>query len=137
MRDLRQPRHYIKKRSHVSRLFLHPHDFPGVWMSVNRRTDFSLWHWIKLVEEKDRGACVLASAPLSTQFMTDFAACNQDALGVGDFLVLHNLLKMRLHELVNRRTGVRVTQHALGCEHNQRLAPRPPRLPTQHMKVLR
>src|SRR5262249_18121943 len=137
MRDLRQPRHNIKEWSHVSRLFLHPNDFPGVWMSVNRRTDFRLRHWIKLVEEKDRGTCVLAAAPFGAEFMTDFAACDQYALGVCDFSVLHNLLKVRLRELVNRRTGVRVTQHAPGCEHHQRLAPRPPRLPPQYVKVLR
>ena len=136
MGNLRQPRHHIEERSHVPGLFLYPYNFSNIWMRINRRADFRLRHWIKLVEEENRSAGVLAPAPLGAQFVANFAACDQNALGVRDFSILHNLLEVPLREFVNRRARVRMPQHALRCEYNERLAPWTQHLPSQEMKVL-
>src|SRR5579859_3480293 len=106
-------------------------------MRVDRRADFRLRHGIKLVQEENRSVGVLAPTALCAQFMADLAAGDQDALRVGNFLVLHDLLEVWLREFGNRRAGIRMTQHALWREHNQWLSPWPPRLPPQHMEVLR
>ena len=69
--------------------------------------------------------------------MADFAACDENPFRVGHFAVWHDLQKPRPREFFNRRTRIRMPQHALRRKYDQRLAPWPPRLPPQHVEILR
>jgi hypothetical protein len=42
-----------------------------------------------------------------------------------------------MRKVLNRRSSIRMPQHALGSKDDQRLAPLPQRLPPQQMKILR
>src|SRR5437899_6504032 len=98
--------------------------------------NFRARHGIKLVEEENGRARVLAPTAFRAQFVADFAASYQNSPGVVHFTIRHQQQEARLGELFDRRTGVRVPQHALRRKDNQRLAPRTPRLAAQHVEIL-
>src|SRR6266850_7581045 len=69
-----QPRHYVEMRAHVGRFFLDPDDFAGIGMLGNGGSDFRARQRIKLIEEEDRRAYILAAAAFAAQLMADLAA---------------------------------------------------------------
>ena len=80
---------------------------------------------------------IAAEFAFRAQFVADFSAANQDALGGRDFAVRHHPLKSRPLKILDRRRRVGMPQHALRREHDHRLAPAPQRLPAQQLKILR
>jgi hypothetical protein len=49
--------------------------------------DFRARKRIKLIKEKDSSGGVLTAAPLAAKFVSDFAAGDEDALGILHFVV--------------------------------------------------
>ena len=92
---------------------------------------------IELVEEKYGCAGVLAAAAFPAKFVANFAAGDQDALCVLHFMIRNDWQKARPRKILNVRAGVRMAQHALRRENDQRLAPGAQGLPPQHVKILR
>ena len=90
----------------------------------------------KLIEREDRGARVFALAPFGTQIVADFAAGDQNALRVLNLVVGDERQKLWPRKFGEIRTRIRMAQHALRREDDQRLAPRALRLPAQHMEIV-
>src|SRR4029077_4927977 len=82
LREAFQPRQNVEMRAHVGGLFLNPDDFAGVRMFSDRSGNLSAWQRIELVEEEDGRAGVFAASAFSAQLVADFAAGDQDALGI-------------------------------------------------------
>ena len=95
------------------------------------------WKRIELVEKQNGRAGILALAAFGFQFVADFAAGDQDVLGVGHVPIGNDLQKVRLRKVIESRAGIGMAQHALWSEDDQRLAPRTAGLATQHVKILR
>src|ERR1700674_505780 len=124
-------------RAHVAGLFLNPNDFSRIGMLRDGCVDFRARQRVELVEEENRRAGVLTAAAFGTKFMSNFAAGDQDALGVLHFAVRNERQKTRASEFFDSGTGVGMAQHALRRKNDQRLAPRAAHLPAQHVKILR
>src|SRR5215469_12700353 len=73
-----ETRKHKTSSTHVSWLFLHPNDLPGAGMFGDGGGNLGSRQRIKLVKKKDRGARVFAAASFGAQFVTDFAAGDQD-----------------------------------------------------------
>src|SRR6267143_1813075 len=101
LRESFQPRHYVEMRAHVGRFFLDPDDFAGIGMLGDGGGDFRARQWIKLIEEEDRRAYILAAAALAAQLMADLTAGDQDTLGVLHFAIGNERQKTRPRELLD------------------------------------
>ena len=83
-------------------------------------------------------SCRLSLLALDVQFVADLAGADQDALGVRALRVSGTTFRNSLlREIVDRRAGIGMAQHALGREDDQRLAPVTQRLPAQQVEILR
>ena len=70
-------------------------------MRVDGGRNFGLGQGIKLIEEKDRGAGVVATTAFRTEFVADLTAGDQDALRVGDFAIGNQRQEARPFEFFN------------------------------------
>ena len=89
-----EARKHVEERAHVARFFLHPDDFAGVRMGVEGRGDFFARQRVKLIEKKNGGSGIFAAAAFGAQFVADFAAGDQDALGVVYIAIGNQLLRI-------------------------------------------
>src|SRR6266478_2575691 len=124
-------------RAHVFWFFLDPDDFAGVGMLVDGGGNFRAQQRVQLIQENNRGAGVFATAALGAQLVAEFAADDEDALGVLHFAVGNDGKEAWLRELIEARGSIWVAQHAFGSEDDERLAPRAANLPAQEVKILR
>src|SRR5580700_741754 len=134
--DALKTRQNIEERAHVGWFFLHPDDFTRVRMFVDGGGDFRLGQRIKLIQKKDGGRSVMATAAFGAQFVSDFAAGDQDTFGVVNVGVTDKVLETRLGKIFERRRRIGMAEHAFWREDYQRLAPRAKRLATQQVKIL-
>src|SRR5580704_136987 len=77
-----EPRQNVEKRAHIRWFFLYPDDFPGIEMFGQRRGNLRARKRVKLIEEENGCAGVLAAAAFSAKFVAHFSARDQYALGV-------------------------------------------------------
>ena len=119
------------------RLFLHPNNVARVGMTFEfRRKSFS-GNGIKLIQKDDGGRCRLCAWRVPCAARGRFCRCRAEcAWRSCTSRVRHNVQEIAAREIFDRRAGVGMAQHALGSEHDQRLAPLTHRLPAQHMEVL-
>src|SRR6266404_8388135 len=78
---------------------------------------------VELVERNNCGAGVFAATALGAEFVSDFAAGDEDALGVLHLTIRNDGKETRLGELVDAGGRIRMTQHAFRSKHNEGLAP--------------
>src|SRR5216684_3383156 len=129
--------HNKKMRTHIFWLFLDPDDFPCVGMLVDGRGNFRTQQWVELIEKDNRGAGIFATAALGAQLVSEFAADDQDALGVLHLAIGHDRKKARLGEVVDAGRCIGMTEHTLRSEDDEWLAPWTADLTPQQVKVLR
>ena len=96
--DAFQARQHEEKRTHVGRLFLHPHNISRCTMTLQFRVQFCLRERVQLLEENNGGAEVLvfvfvfALLPLRAQFVPDLPGADQNPLGILRFRVRRSML---------------------------------------------
>src|SRR6185437_5343684 len=132
-----QARQHEIQRSHVRRLLLYPHDVSRVWVTLKFGSELMFREGVELVYKSDCNIGDLLPLALGAQFMTDLAATQKNAPGIGDVGIVANALERRAGEFCDWRRGVRMSEHALGREHDQGLAPCTQCLASQEMEVLR
>ena len=123
--DAPQARHDEDERAHVGGLFLHPDDFARIGMPVDCRPTSSPPGTDKAVRGRRWRLCVslrlLRSARSSWPILP---VADQHALGVERLRGPGTTCQeARPREFRERRGCVRMAQHALGSEDDQRLAP--------------
>src|SRR6516225_8864879 len=77
-----EARQHVACSSHVSGFFLHPNNLARIRMLSDRGGYFSAGHGVKLVQEENSRAGVLAATAFGAQFMAHFATGDQNATGV-------------------------------------------------------
>src|SRR5260370_31455538 len=92
-------------RARVFRFVRDPDDFSGVGRGGDGGGNFRAQQRIELIQENNRGGGVFAAAALGAKFVAEFAADDQDALGVLHFGVGNDRKKARLRELIDARGG--------------------------------
>src|SRR5438046_2747530 len=105
-------------------------------MAGKLRCELWLREGIELLNQSDCDICGLLLFSLSTQFVPNLSAAEEDSTSIGDFFVRDNPQEITIRKLLNGRSCIGMSQHALGSEHNQRFAPRAQRLATEQMKIL-
>src|SRR5208337_4474756 len=78
-----------------------------------------------------------AAAALGAEFVADLAAGDKDTLRVADLAIGNQGQEPRTGEFLKSGRTIRMPEHALGREHDERLAPQAARLAPQQMKILR
>src|ERR1700730_11124445 len=106
-------------------------------MRIDCRGDFRLWQRVELVEEKDSRGCILASAAFGSEFVADFAAGDQNTVGVLHFGVRDKGEKTGTREVLDVRSGIGMAEHAFGRKYDEWLTPRATRLAAKQMEILR
>ena len=129
MRNPPQPRHHVEERSHVRRFFLHPHNVARLGVPPATRRQLRLRKRIHLLQENNRRLMslrVLRSVrnswpilPLQTRIR--FACAIPRSR--------NHRQNADASKSSNGDERIRMPQHALGREHDQRLPPLPQRLP--------
>src|SRR6187402_587504 len=136
-RVLLQQRKGVGERTHVGRLFLYPDDLFRVGVLLQSGGDLLLRPGVELLHEDDRGGIVPALGTFDAEVMTDLAGADEDALWIFGFVIREDVLELRSGEVRNRRDSIRMAQHALRCEDDERLAERRQRLAAEQVEVLR
>ncbi len=122
-RDAFETREHVEKSSHVGWLFLYPDDVARLAVAREFRGEFFLWKGIELFQKYNRGAVVFSFLTLGLEFMADFPGADQDAVGLADLHVRDYVQETLAGKVRDRRRRIGMAQHALGREHDQRLAP--------------
>src|SRR6202158_2529725 len=106
-------------------------------MAIKFRGDFLLGEWVELFEEDDCRARFFSPVALGSEFVADFSGANQDAVGFSDFGIGEDVQKILVGKIFDRRTRVRMAQHAFRSKDDQRLAPMTQTLAAEQMEILR
>src|SRR5581483_2895938 len=104
-------------------LFLHPDNVGVFAVAVEFGLHFLLRERIELFEKYDCRARIFSLLSLRLQFVTDFSSTDENSFGFSDGRVGDDVQKILLREVFDRRTRVRMAEHALWRENNERLAP--------------
>ena len=122
----------------VLRLLLHPDDLPRLRVARQGGRQRGRRERVELLEAEDGGRGVAAPLALGAQLVEDLPGGDQDPPGPGRHpVVLEHRPELPARQFVDRRGRRGVSQHALGREHHERLAPLPEGLAPQQVEVLR
>ena len=87
--------------------------------------------------EKKSRCVVFAATAVRAEFVANLSAGDEDALRVGNFASGTSVRNRGALEFFDGGSGVRMAQHALWSENDQRLAPAAASLPSEQVEILR
>src|SRR5262249_52466606 len=97
---------------------------------------FFLRKGIQLLQKDNCSGAVLTFLALTPQLVSDFPRTDQYAASIAHLRVRNHIVKSTAAEIGNWRGCIWVSQHALGREYDQWLAPVPQGLASQQVKIL-
>ena len=127
----------VGEGSHVGGLFLDPDDFGGGGVLLEGGEEFCFGEGVELLEEDDGDVGEFALGPFDAEVVADLAGADEETAGVDGFVVGKNVLEVVVGEVGDGGHGVGMTQHGLGGEDDEGLAPLAQGLAAEEMEVLR
>ena len=115
--------HDVREGSHVGGLFLDPDNFVSVGMLIECCLELFFGPRIQLLEEDDADGEVFALFALDAEVVSDLSGADEEAARVLHVVVGEHVLEVIECEVGDGGGCVGVTQHALGGEDDERLAP--------------